>query len=324
MTEPRTSTGKPFFVVGPGRSGTTLLRTILDCHDDIRVPGETHFYTTFRVEHPLLFHSKDPARFARLVHAFATSRHFDGQFIDRERFVRQASEGHPPQAKTLLLKYLEHHAAVVGASCFGEKTPGHIRALHKIRNDFGDVPIIVVMRNPHAVVASYLNHSLYARVFGDDVMRAVNKWIEAAKIVRARLRDPKLYLLTYEDLVTHPESEIDRLFDFLGVGKQPDVMERVQAHGASIKPASKNHSNIGEPVTTARIDAWWDRLSEENIALIDTMTESHLGLFGYAPAGGKARASRLKVARRQIRFQARFAQYGVSKLSQAAARKLAP
>ena len=40
------SSNSPFpFVVGSGRSGTTLLRAMLDAHSELAIPGESHFLT---------------------------------------------------------------------------------------------------------------------------------------------------------------------------------------------------------------------------------------------------------------------------------------
>ena len=40
---PRVEAEDPFFVVGTDRSGTTLLRMMLDSHPDLAIPPETHF-----------------------------------------------------------------------------------------------------------------------------------------------------------------------------------------------------------------------------------------------------------------------------------------
>src|SRR6266446_4938843 len=43
-----TSTHAPApFIVGVGRSGTTLLRLMLDAHPELAIPGETHFLADF-------------------------------------------------------------------------------------------------------------------------------------------------------------------------------------------------------------------------------------------------------------------------------------
>ncbi len=34
------------FIVGVGRSGTTMLRLMLDAHPDLTIPPETHFVPT--------------------------------------------------------------------------------------------------------------------------------------------------------------------------------------------------------------------------------------------------------------------------------------
>src|ERR1051325_199517 len=63
----------PVFVVGCGRSGTTLLRLMLDAHPELAIPGETHFLITLW---------KERRRFER------------GGARDAEALVRRAMASH--------------------------------------------------------------------------------------------------------------------------------------------------------------------------------------------------------------------------------------
>ena len=48
--------GKPIFIVGPMGSGTTLLRLIVDSHDDIAVAQETSIMRAYLAHRWIPFH----------------------------------------------------------------------------------------------------------------------------------------------------------------------------------------------------------------------------------------------------------------------------
>lgn len=301
----------PFFVVGAGRTGTTLLRAILDAREDVRIPGETHFYTTYRIENFARYHFLTRANYMKAVRQYPAWRHVAYEQVDWDLF-REIARNSLAQRGSVLRAYLEACAQAAGASWVGEKTPGHIRELSRIWRDFPSARVVHVMRDPRGVAASYLDHDIYASVYGADVTRAVSKWVEAARIHSRVKEDDHYMLLRYEDLVETPASEIERVQAFLGLPDDPEILRKYETSRLVVLGES-NHRRINRPVCTDRRDAWAKRLSDKDIELIEGMTEGLLDEFGYEVAKQEG-ASSLRIAWRKAKCIAMFGSYGVGRM----------
>jgi hypothetical protein len=308
-----------FFVVGSGRSGTTLLRAILDSRPDVRIPGETHFYTTYRLENVLKYHFATRNNYVKAVHAYPKWRHVNYEKIEWSRMVKIAEEL-PPQRGSLLRAYLVACCEAKGASVAGEKTPGHIRSLKRIWKDFPGARVVHIMRDPRAVAASYLSHDLYKRVFGSDVTRAALKWREAARIhlrVSRSGHADKYLLVRYEDLVAGPKTELERICKFLNLEPLADNLELYKRHQLTL-PKSGNHENVGRDIFRGG-NKWRNVLSEDDVALIERICGRYIEALEYSYFAKKVMKSTRVLARRAA-FYCAFAGYSARRMISALGR----
>jgi hypothetical protein len=297
-----------FFIVGSGRSGTTLLRALLDARPDVRIPGETHFYTTYRIENALKFHFATPNNYHKAAQAYSKWRHVNYEKIDWARMAEIAQEL-PPRRGSLLRAYLIACCEAKGACVAGEKTPGHIRALQRIWKDFPTARVVHIMRDPRAVAASYLSHDLYKRVFGSDVTRAALKWREAARIhlrvSRSGYAD-KYLPVRYEDLVADPNTELERICKFLNIEPRADNLELYMRHKLTL-PKFDNHANVGRDIFRGE-SKWRNTLSEDDVALIEQICGRHIEALEY-PYFSKKEMKSTRVLARRAAFHCAFAGY---------------
>ena len=137
---------RPFFILGAGRSGTSLLSRMLNHHPNLAVPPESHLYNTF---HPWLSHYGSLA--VPQNRAEACGRH------RRERPLRDWS---PRLRADEVLAHIDGDdfgavvnavmrawAARQGKRRWGEKTPKHVRYWTQISADFKGSPVIHVVRD---------------------------------------------------------------------------------------------------------------------------------------------------------------------------------
>src|ERR1700722_20327611 len=154
---------RPVFVVGASRSGTELMRYILNQHPFVCISPETHYF--------------DDLRFRMRGRERQGLRENEArQCADYFRAVVHRPYGHSGQAEEspLPLCMLRETAATIGtgadayfeafcrlngqqkgASRWGEKTPRHIFCLPDIFSAFPQAQVICMVRDPRAVVASY-------------------------------------------------------------------------------------------------------------------------------------------------------------------------
>jgi hypothetical protein len=188
-TEPETdSRPPPIFIVGCQRSGTTLLRLILDSHPNISCGPESRFLA-----------------------ALAT---VTGSEWERMRLFGFPKDYWHQQFARLFDTIQSDYARSRGRTRWADKTPRYALSLDFIDALFPDAQIVHVIRDGRDVVASHREHSGYLAA-----VKAVEKWpryIESARAVGARLPPQRYMELRYEALVTDLEPTLRTMFDFLG------------------------------------------------------------------------------------------------------------
>jgi hypothetical protein len=117
------------------------------------------------------------------------------------------------------------------------------------------------------------------------VPAAIARWRGATRRTdhfARRLRPDQLLDLRYEDLVSEPQAVLERVCAFVGL-RAGDAVERMIG-GDRGDWARGPHRRVAQPVTTAWVERWRERLSAEQVALVERATAPLLGRFGYQPA----------------------------------------
>ena len=193
-----TAGSAPIFVVGSPRSGTTLLRLLLDAHPRISCGEETHFLRDLETI---------VGRNWTLVSTYELPREW---WLDR---IRELYAGF--QAEVL---------ARSGKTRWAEKDPTYTLHLPFIEELFPDALFVHLLRDGHDVVASFRDRWGYT-----SAARAARtewaRYVRAARELEARLPAGRFLELRYEELVAEPERQGQRLFAFLGEDWDPAVLE---------------------------------------------------------------------------------------------------
>ncbi len=188
----------PIFVIGSPRSGTTLLRLILDSHPRISCGEETHFLRELETI---------VGRDWPLVATYGLSREW---WLERIRAL-----------------YGEFQAAVLAGSDksrWAEKDPTYTLHLRFIDELFPAALYVHVLRDGHDVVASFRDRWGYASA----ARAARSEWaryVNAAQAFGTGLPAARFLELRYEDLVADPQAAAGRLFEFLGEAWDPRVLD---------------------------------------------------------------------------------------------------
>jgi hypothetical protein len=245
--------GQAVFICGVHRSGTTLVRNLLDGHPNLCVlPSEGTFYTN--LEHQLK--QLPPAnwaahigtewlrRFANPINQppywlLGSSTEDASPYVDFARYLLswwQAVEQKPGTQ-------WPHMAVVLAyASCTGmlparywvDKTPTNERFLDRIRKELPNVRIVHVIREPLATIASRKVMEPGAALKG--ALRALKVSYQIAhREIAAKEQDH--LLVRYEELCMKPDLVTGQIASFLGVRNLP-ILGRVTVAGISAKANS--------------------------------------------------------------------------------------
>jgi sulfotransferase family protein len=178
----------PIFIVGCQRSGTTMLRLVLDSHPNISCGPETRFL----------------ADLAPIT---------GDQWPRMSRYGMSKEEWHRRIAD-FFGGFQRDYAASRGKTRWADKTPRYALSLEFLDAVFPTCQIIHVIRDGRDVVASHRKRWGYR-----SAVKASVKWpryIAAARAVGERLPPSRYLELRYEDLVGDTEKVLRGLFDWLG------------------------------------------------------------------------------------------------------------
>jgi hypothetical protein len=266
------------FLVSQPRSGSTLLQRILGGHPDIHTTTEPWFMLeaceTLRprsAQQP--YESGGWARLAR--DAFLKSAG------GRETLVAGVRDG----ARTVYGRALQ----TSGKSRFLDKTPRYYYILPELAEVFPEARIVILLRNPLAVLCSLVrtwvqHHHERMPVYRDDLLLAPRLLDEGIRTLGSRVQ-----VMRYEDLVRDPEMTMKSLCAWLCVPFVPAMLQ----YGRSADPG---HA-FGDPegvhrhasAEAAHQDRWRDDLRDPRLwrwaqDYLGDIERNVPGLLGYDAA----------------------------------------
>lgn len=274
-------------VLGAPRSGTTLLRRIMDGHPNISAPGETYILSAcarFLAEEPVV----------------------DGMdigVINGLGFLDVPEEELLSRLRDFAFGFRREHAAREGKSRWLEKTA--IDAFHVADIDRlcgNDAHFICVVRHGLDVACSMLDWSVKAQSFPPELHEYVKdtpRLLEAfatawAKVTTdiwdfAEAHPDNTVILRYEDLTADPVKEMARVFTSIGEDFAPEMLE--EALAARDPKGFSDWKAFSQKDVNAASVARWSSLSPDTVAMLADIVNPVLERTGYEPVpSGPARS----------------------------------
>ncbi len=280
----------PFFVVGCGRSGSTMLRLMLDAHPELAVPGESHFI-------PPLWRRR--GRFERdgrldagaLAAAVARTPHFGHWKIPPERYLESVRALERPTFANVIerafLANAEHH----GKRRWADKTPIYVRHVGLLSRLWPEARFVHLIRDGREVALSYLSVPWGPR----SVLEAAWKWrrdVGAGRASGAVLGPGRYHEVRYEDLVAGPRATLERLCAFVELAFDPRMLEHARdVDRDRLAPASglPYHARAATPPQEGARD-WRTEMAEGDVEAFEALAGGLLADLGYPRGARKAGA----------------------------------
>jgi hypothetical protein len=195
------------FIVGVGRSGTTMLRLMLDAHPDLAIPAETHF---FMYSGALDSDGLTRDQFFRGVTATPTWPNFT---LDEVAFRKALHEVEPFSTSEAIRVFYQLYARLFGKERWGDKTPTYRSHMVDIQRLLPEAHFIHIIRDGRDVALSY--RGLWFGP-GDDIEEQARFWVDQLQSMRAQSAELRHYLeVRYERLVTDPELTLRTICAYL-------------------------------------------------------------------------------------------------------------
>jgi len=216
-------TEPPFFIVGAPRSGTTLLRVMIDRHPEVAIPGEGHFIPDLwaaRRRYGRNGRIDDQRRWLRDLAAHPVFRYWE---LTPEAVAQELPGRQPSFAEAVDAAY-RAYARQHGKIRWGDKTPEYVDHLPLLAKLFPDARFVHLLRDGRDVALSTLDlgrlhtHAASAAFFWARHVR--HAWAISSSLGAERYLE-----LRYEDLVEEPERRLREVCEFLSLPFQPSMLD---------------------------------------------------------------------------------------------------
>ncbi|MEZ5155639.1 MAG: sulfotransferase [Solirubrobacterales bacterium] len=286
------------FVVGATRSGTTLLRLMLDAHPQIAIPSETHFI-------PELVSARDKhgATREQMLELLASHRRWGDFTIEPAELAERWAAIEPLTGADAVRAFFALYADKHGkhGARWGDKTPGYVKSMREIQGYLPEARFIHLIRDGRDVALSVLKQTWGPQ----SVEAAAEKW--RSRVNRGRSQAPYLgyYLeVKFEDLILQTERELRRICEFIELDFDEDMLgyhltaeQRLQekaralprAHGEaqSAEKRLMSHAKTFEPPNPDMIGTWRERMSPADRAAYEALAGDLLDELGYEVDGAR-------------------------------------
>lgn len=271
--------GDPFFVLGAQRSGTTMLRLMLNNHPRLAVPHETVFITQLhRRIHEYGDLAQAENRQALLDEIAKHPLVMRGNLIpDKDAVLSQRPESYAGLIDAIMKSY----AGSQGKQRWGDKTPYYTPDIDVLSTIFPGAKFIQVLRDGRDVALSQRKIEWCS----SNSFRLAHDWMWKTMICHkvGRALGAERYLeLRYEDLVRDPESSLRQICAFLGEDFDGRMLQYHEtAQGVVPSDSLKWHRNSVRAPDASKVFAWKTELPEADRIIFEEIAGEALDYFGY-------------------------------------------
>jgi hypothetical protein len=273
------------FIVGSPRSGTTLLKRMVDVHPHIAIPPESHWIPRWYEERTGL--TAEGFATPDLLSSLLEYPKFSRLGLSRKELEPLVKSDEPISYSTFVTSIFDLYGKAQGKPLVGDKTPSYARRIHTLHTLWPSARFIHLIRDGRDVCLSYVNWKKFKKranlaTWDEDPVTTSALWWEChvrmAREAGKRLGRDLYYEVGYETLVARPAETCKALCDFLKVPYDEGILRfnegRVRAQpGLSAKRAWL-------PITPGLRD-WRTQMSVGDIERFEAASGDLLKELGY-------------------------------------------
>ncbi|MBA2337928.1 MAG: sulfotransferase [Acidimicrobiia bacterium] len=271
-------------IVGSGRSGTTLLRSMLNAHPELSIPRESHFLVDLASTDGRLV-ANDDLDVPALVDRLGSNPWFQAWDLDLAEVEAQLGKTAPADLASAVRVVYSTYAHAHGKTRYGDKTPSYVMHMPTILGLLPEARFVHLIRDGRDVALSFLDAS-----FGPDtVEEAALHWKQRVRRGRSAGRQlgPGRYLeVFYEDLVTRPEDALGAICAFLDLPYHPQMLryrELLDDFIPTVDALPSHHENLAKAPRVTR--SWQQEMSGHQVARFELLGGGELRRANYQLSG---------------------------------------
>lgn len=268
------------FIVGMPRSGTKLLRDLMNSNPDVAIfPHESHMFPMFHRRWSHYGDARAAENFAKF-HADFSATVFSRRMAARGLvFDREAWHGHLDGGDfgDVLRALFRLYSTMTGCRVVGDKTPSYLVQTPLLAQLLPGSRFIHIVRDPRDYAVSV------TRAWGKNPVRAAQRWKTQIRRWQADTasRPDEHFIVRYEQLLSHTATVMQEVCGFVGIAFDERMMrpaESSERRGLASGANAVVQNNHGQ---------WQKHLDAEAVRRIESVCGLLMRELGYSPSGGE-------------------------------------
>jgi hypothetical protein len=281
------------FILGNPRSGTSLLRIMLNSHPEIAAPPECGFLHWWfgKYKNWTLQDSNNPSAVQAFVEDVIQSRKMETWSLDQDALISLIRSGKPATYAALgeLIYVAWANQSGKEPKVIIDKNNYYIRHLHDLPKLWPDARFIFLIRDGRDVACSYLamqslaTDSPYKPKLPATPSAIATEWVENNKAIAAflsQLKPTDSIQLRYEDLILQTHDQLSRLCQFLGLGLDEKMLAYYAYNDEPASTLDWKKKTMEKP-DADNVGKYASVLTVQELAQFNSIAGEMLSQYGY-------------------------------------------
>ena len=259
-----------FFIVGSARSGTTLLRMMVNAHPEVAVPPESRFVVElYRNDNVVV------GEFLTELGGHKRWPSWDTSIEDVRAQIGDRTSA--PYTEAIEAVY-RAFALARGKSRFGDKTPRYIEHIPLLARLWPSARFVHLVRDGREVALSYADVPFGPKT----VAKAAALWSDRVStgLAAGRPLGQDHYLeLRYEQLLTNPQEQVQTLCRFLDLAFNPVMLDFAERSRDEVLGRARLYNpNVTRKLSRTRS---WTEMPSAQVEVFEAIAGETLSALGY-------------------------------------------
>jgi len=271
-------------IIGTQRSGSNLLRVILDQSADIASPHPPHLLTTFYPLLDLYQPLTDDENYARLVNDVVD--YVNANPVPWEGVVLQAEEILAASGSNSLLELnrliYERAASAKQAKYWCCKSMNNVYYASDLEAQEEKLKYIYLYRDGRDVAASF-KKAVVGEKHSYHLAKQWSQDQEACIALSKLVPKERFFSLNYEELISDPKGTVEKLCTYLDIPYQDNMLEYYKSSTSKITAASgEMWSNLEKPILNANTGKFLKEFKGDDLEIFELVAGETLTTLGYS------------------------------------------
>lgn len=274
------------FVLGFVRSGTTMLRAMLDSHSVLAVPPESYFVVALLQSRARL-ETTTGLDWPTIIERIESDRYFQDWNLEPDALQALRTDDHIRTTADAVAGLYSAYANVHGKARYGDKTPSHLGSVALLAESFPRSRFVHIVRDGRDVVPSVVKMPFGPDGFADAAL-SWERRIREGRQAGLTLGPDRYLEIHYESLVADPEGVLADVCRHFDLGYEPTMLD-YHSRSDELLTGLRHTDHIQgiRKPPTAGLRDWRLDLSPYDVALFEVIAGDLLDELGYERSGYK-------------------------------------